>query len=129
MHFIPTAMKELKRSAYKDVFAAVLGSRDQLCIHPDLKGLSNSDKTLKCKQLRKCENCKFHTNLTKRETIKDEPEFIEDIMDIEDILRAGVKHKCCPYYLAKARAELAKVIFMPYNVSGECLHNFSLQFN
>lgn len=115
-------MKELKRSAYKDVFAAVLGSRDQLCIHPDLKGLSNSDKTLKCKQLRKRKKCEYHTKLTEQATIKEEPEFLEKIMDIEDLLRAGVKHECCPFYVAKDRAASAKVIFMPYNVSGECLH-------
>lgn len=30
------AMKELKRTNYKHVKSAVLGSRDQMCLHPDL---------------------------------------------------------------------------------------------
>lgn len=29
-------MQELKRTGYRNVKAAVIGSRDQLCIHPDL---------------------------------------------------------------------------------------------
>lgn len=29
-------MKELKRTSYSHVKATVLGSRDQLCLHPDL---------------------------------------------------------------------------------------------
>lgn len=126
---ILAAMKELKRSAYKDVFATVIGSRDQLCIHPDLKEMSNSEKVLECKHLRKREKCEYHKNLTELQSIRNEPEFMENVMDIEDILRAGVKQACCPYYVAKARAELAKVIFMPYNVGDGCLRNFSLQFN
>lgn len=126
---IPVAMKELKRSAYNDVTATVIGSRDQMCIHPDLKEMSNSEKVLECKHLRKRKKCEYHTNLVEQESILQEPEFMENIMDIEDLLRAGVKHACCPYFVAKARAERAQVIFMPYNVSGGRSYNFPQQFH
>lgn len=104
------AMKELKRSAYNDVTATVIGSRDQLCIHPDLKEMSNSEKVLECKHLRKRKKCEYYANPTM-------PKFEESVTDIEDLLRAGVQHECCPYYVAKARAKHVRVIFMPYNVS------------
>lgn len=39
------AMQELKRSSYSYVKAAVIGSRDQLCIHPEVsKEQSNANK-------------------------------------------------------------------------------------
>lgn len=109
-------MEELKSSDYNDVEAIVIGSRDQLCIHPDLKGKSNSDKILECKNLRKRTKCEYHKNFVEHSK-QNEPEYQKTIMDIEDLLRAGLKHECCPYYVAKEKATRMKVIFMPYNVS------------
>ena len=42
---ISQAMQELKRTEYRHLKAAVIGSRDQLCIHPDvLKEATNANK-------------------------------------------------------------------------------------
>lgn len=39
------AMQELKRTSYNGMKAAIIGSREQLCIHPDvMKETSNSTK-------------------------------------------------------------------------------------
>lgn len=110
-------MKELKRTEYNHFKATVIGSREQMCIQPNLKKLSNADKTLECKSLRKSktESCAFHSNLNVMHSI---PEFKKNVMDMEDLRKAGKKYTCCPYYAAKTLAEQAQVIFMPYNVGG-----------
>lgn len=111
-------MKELKRSAYcNDLTATVIGSRQELRAQAGFKTMGNVEITHNCKKSVQKGLCDYYTKLMKRETIKNEPDFTKNVMDIEDLMRAGVKHECCPYYLAKARAELAKVIFMPYDVS------------
>lgn len=125
--FHSLAIKELKRSEYNHIEATVIGSRDQLCIHPDLKDLPNSDKILECKSLRKRKKCEYYNNFDLLESKKNLPDLDEPITDIEDLKNAGVKHKCCPYFVAKERAKQTKVIFMPYNVSrsADC-DNFSI---
>lgn len=115
-------MKELKRSAYNNVKAGVIASRDQLCIHPDLKGKPNSDKIHMCKALRK----KNKTGVEKKK--KDcsyynlvnvglnSPELRQNaILDIEDLGRIGKNLQCCPFYMSKEILKKADIIFMPYN--------------
>lgn len=113
--YFPIAMKELKRSEYNYIEAIVIGSRDQLCIHTELKNMPHADKSDKCKDLKKKNECEFYSNFM---SDKKMSEVKKNIMDVEDLVRAGVKTKCCPYYFAKESAERASVIFMPYNVSG-----------
>lgn len=43
-YIIIIAMKELKQTSYNHIKAALIGSRDQLCIHPDLKNESNTNE-------------------------------------------------------------------------------------
>lgn len=108
------AMKELKRTTYNHVKAAVIGSRDQMCIHPEvIKETSNAAKTQLCKLKVKTRTCSFHSRV---EVKKDSPEFKEAaIMDVEDLVKAGQKHKCCPYYMSKELQQSADIVFMPYN--------------
>lgn len=41
----------------------VLGSRDQLCIHPEVKSLENtSDKISVCREKVRRKTCQFHRN-------------------------------------------------------------------
>lgn len=46
---------------------------------------------------------------------KDDPIFREEICDIEDLVKAGNKVKCCPYFLARELKQNADITFMPYN--------------
>lgn len=109
----PAAMQELKRTSYNQVKAAVIGSRDQLCIHPDLAKESNANKIQLCKIKVQARNCGFHNRL---ESQKDNPEFRDAaVLDIEDIVRIGKKLKCCPYFASKELVHDAEIIFMPYN--------------
>ncbi|XP_031629001.1 regulator of telomere elongation helicase 1 homolog [Contarinia nasturtii] len=110
---ISQAMQELKRTGYNHMKAAVIGSRDQLCIHPDLAKESNANKIQLCKIKVTNRSCHFHNRL---DTQKDNPEFRENrVLDIEELVRIGKKLKCCPYYASKEFVDDAEIIFMPYN--------------
>lgn len=106
-------MQELKRTSYSHMKAAVIGSRDQLCIHPDLAKESNANKIQMCKLKVTTRTCHFHNRL---ESQKESPEFRQaTVLDIEDIVRIGKKLRCCPYYASKELMDDAEIIFMPYN--------------
>lgn len=108
------AMQELKRSSYRHVKATVLGSRDQMCIHPEVsKETNNMNKVHMCQLKVKSRTCHFYNNV---ETKKDDRLVKGDeILDIEDLVTVGKKLKCCPYYLSKELKQDADIIFMPYN--------------
>lgn len=106
-------MSELKRTAYSTVKAAVIGSRDQLCIHPELEKESNANKIQLCKIKINTRTCHFHNRL---DTQKENPEFRNArVLDIEDLVKIGKKLKCCPYYASKELMSDAEIVFMPYN--------------
>lgn len=107
------AMQELKRSNYRSVKAAVLGSRDQMCIHPEVsKETNNANKVTLCQARVKSKTCYFYSNV---ESKKEDISVKEGILDIEDLVKVGKKLKCCPYYLAKEMKQNADIIFLPYN--------------
>ncbi|XP_033216064.1 regulator of telomere elongation helicase 1 homolog [Belonocnema kinseyi] len=107
------AMQELKRTSYKHVKVAVLGSRDQLCIHPEvMKEHNTSNKIHMCQVKVRARTCHFYNNIESR---KDDPIFTQEILDIEDLVKAGQKAKCCPYFLSREIKQKADITFMPYN--------------
>ncbi|KAJ0180243.1 hypothetical protein K1T71_003647 [Dendrolimus kikuchii] len=108
------AMQELKRSSYKHVKATVLGSRDQMCIHPEVsKETNNMNKVHLCQLKVKSRTCHFYNNVESKK--EDRAVKGDDILDIEDLVTVGKKLKCCPYYLSKELKQDADIIFMPYN--------------
>lgn len=108
------AMRELKRTAYANMRAVVLGSRDQMCIHPDvMREQGNSNKVNMCKLKVHARTCSFQLRV---ESKKDHPDFRgPSIMDIEDLVKVGQKLKMCPYYASKELVNNADITFMPYN--------------
>lgn len=61
------AMQELKRSSYKHVSVTVLGSRDQLCINPEVAKEPNSaTKIHMCQAKLKARNCFYYNNIETR---------------------------------------------------------------
>ncbi|CAG9823220.1 unnamed protein product [Phaedon cochleariae] len=108
------AMQELKRTAYSYMKASVMGSRDQLCIHPELVNEENRNlKQQMCQLKVSTRSCNFHNRVEKK---KEDP-LIRDInvMDIEDLVKLGKAHKFCPFYMSKELNKFADIIFMPYN--------------
>ncbi|XP_026329662.1 regulator of telomere elongation helicase 1 homolog [Hyposmocoma kahamanoa] len=108
------AMQELKRSSYRHVKATVLGSRDQMCIHPEVsKETNNMNKVHMCQLKVKSRTCYFYNNVESKK--EDRAVKGDEILDIEDLVTVGKKLKCCPYYLSKELKQDADIIFMPYN--------------
>lgn len=108
------AVQEMKRTAYSFMKAAVLGSRDQLCIHPEVsQETNNSSKVQMCKIRVTSRQCTFYSRIESNKTHPDLHE--QPIMDIEDLVSVGRKLKMCPYYASKELISDADIIFMPYN--------------
>lgn len=134
-------MLELKKTAYRHVKVGVLGSRDQLCIHPKVSKESSvgakvinttsrkfrklsqqntkMNRRVVCLQLHMCKalvssrSCQFYNNVENK--IK-EPLFREDILvDIEDLVKKGKQTMCCPYYASRELQHDVDILFTPYN--------------
>lgn len=106
-------MKELKNSPYKNVKAAVLGSRNRLCLHEDVKDLETIEAQIECKLLRNENECEYYANFAANEF--DSEKLKEPMLDIEDLCKDGARNKYCPYFMSRDRIKEAEVIFMPYN--------------
>ncbi|XP_059913419.1 regulator of telomere elongation helicase 1 [Gadus macrocephalus] len=105
-------ISELKNTAYRPKMC-VLGSRDQMCIHPEvMRQESNHMKVHMCKAKVAARSCAFYNNVEEKSTDKD---LVNSIMDVEDLVKAGNKHRVCPYYLSRTLKTQAEIIFMPYN--------------
>ncbi|KAM5135033.1 regulator of telomere elongation helicase 1 [Mantella aurantiaca] len=105
-------ISELKQTLYRPK-VSVLGSREQLCIHPEVKKQeSNHAKVHMCRAKVSTRSCHFYNNVDEKSTEKD---LNTQILDIEDLVKNGTKHRACPYYLSRNLKQHADIIFMPYN--------------
>ncbi|XP_049672320.1 regulator of telomere elongation helicase 1 isoform X3 [Accipiter gentilis] len=105
-------INELKNTVYRPKIC-VLGSREQLCINPEVKRQeSNHMQIYMCRMKVMARACHFYNNVEEKST---EKELIDSIMDIEDLVKNGNKHRACPYYLSRSLKQQADIIFMPYN--------------
>ncbi|XP_078507813.1 regulator of telomere elongation helicase 1 [Lissotriton helveticus] len=103
---------ELKNTLYRPK-VCVLGSREQMCIHPEvMKQETNHGKVHMCRAKVSTRTCHFYNNVEEKSTEKD---LVNNILDIEDLVKSGSKHRACPYYLSRALRQQADIIFMPYN--------------
>ncbi|XP_042319514.1 regulator of telomere elongation helicase 1 isoform X2 [Sceloporus undulatus] len=103
---------ELRNTVYRPK-VCVLGSREQLCIHPEVKKQeSNHMQIHMCRMKVTTRTCHFYNNVEEKCT---EKELINPIMDVEDLVKNGSKHRVCPYYLSRNLKQQADIIFMPYN--------------
>uniref|UniRef100_A0A671F0M6 Regulator of telomere elongation helicase 1 n=1 Tax=Rhinolophus ferrumequinum TaxID=59479 RepID=A0A671F0M6_RHIFE len=106
------AISELRNTSYRPR-VCVLGSREQLCIHPEVKKQeSNHLQIHLCRKKVASHSCHFYNNVEEKSL---EQELATPIMDIEDLVRSGNRHKLCPYYLSRKLRQQADIVFMPYN--------------
>jgi regulator of telomere elongation helicase 1 len=111
------------------VNTALLGSRDQMCRHPDVMKLSsNALKTSRCREKVKAKRCEYYSRVAGIsvskfpdskikffiETAKSAT-FQENILDIEDLIQLADNFHSCAYYLARESIERSDIIFVPYN--------------
>ncbi|XP_063003371.1 regulator of telomere elongation helicase 1 [Elgaria multicarinata webbii] len=105
-------INELKNTVYRPK-VCVLGSREQLCINPEVKKQeSNYMQIHMCRMKVTTRTCHFYNNVEEKSTEKD---LIDPILDIEELVKNGNKHRVCPYYLSRSLKQQADIIFMPYN--------------
>ncbi|XP_062868551.1 regulator of telomere elongation helicase 1 [Trichomycterus rosablanca] len=105
-------ISELKNTAYRPKIC-VLGSREQLCINQEImKHESNHVKVHMCRAKVSSRSCVFYNNVDEKSTDKD---IINNILDVEDLVKTGKKERVCPYYLSRSLKQHADLIFMPYN--------------
>ncbi|KAM9856085.1 regulator of telomere elongation helicase 1 [Aulostomus maculatus] len=105
-------VSELKNTSYRPK-VCVLGSREQLCIHPEvMRQESNHIKVHMCRGKVSTRTCAFYNNVEEKSTDRD---LVNSILDVEDLVKYGTKHRACPYYLSRSLKQQADVIFTPYN--------------
>ncbi|XP_078320008.1 regulator of telomere elongation helicase 1-like isoform X2 [Crassostrea virginica] len=110
------AVQELKRSAYNTVKVSVIGSREQLCIHEQVrKEMSNATKVHMCRAKVAARTCFYFNHFEEIKRNSEPRQLVGDVVDIEDMVRFGEKQRVCPYYIAKELKSDADIIFMPYN--------------
>ncbi|XP_014388295.1 PREDICTED: regulator of telomere elongation helicase 1 isoform X3 [Myotis brandtii] len=103
---------ELRNTSYRPR-VCVLGSREQLCIHPEVKKQeSNHMQIHLCRKKVASRSCHFYNNVEEKSLEQD---LATSILDIEDLVKSGNRHKLCPYYLSRNLKQQADIIFMPYN--------------
>uniref|UniRef100_A0A8C7YUV4 Regulator of telomere elongation helicase 1 n=1 Tax=Oryzias sinensis TaxID=183150 RepID=A0A8C7YUV4_9TELE len=103
---------ELRNTSYRPK-VCVLGSREQLCINPEvMRQESNHVKVHMCRGKVSTRSCLYYNNVDERSTDKD---LVNSILDVEDLVKFGNKQKVCPYYLSRSLKQQADIIFMPYN--------------
>ncbi|XP_032459723.1 regulator of telomere elongation helicase 1 isoform X2 [Phocoena sinus] len=105
-------ISELRNTSYRPR-VCVLGSREQLCIHPEVKKQeSNHMQVHLCRKKVASRSCHFYNNAEEKSL---EPELASRVLDIEDLVSSGTRHRVCPYYLSRNLKQQADIIFMPYN--------------
>ncbi|KAB0404236.1 hypothetical protein E2I00_016804, partial [Balaenoptera physalus] len=122
------AIRELRNTSYRPR-VCVLGSREQLCIHPEVKKQeSNHMQVHLCRKKVASRSCHFYNNVEEKSL---EQELASPILDIEDLVRSGTRHRLCPYYLSRNLKQQADIIFMPYNylldTKSRCAHGIDLK--
>jgi Fanconi anemia group J protein len=110
---IAQIVHELRRTAYRPRIA-ILGSRNQFCVHPRVSKSSNKNDDCKvlveqrsCSHYERAKVVKAHSSLA--------PHGETQLFDIEDLVTVGRKVKGCVYYASKMFALEADIIFCPYN--------------
>ncbi|CAL1270718.1 unnamed protein product [Larinioides sclopetarius] len=109
------AIQELKRSNYRHVKSIVLGSRDQLCLHPEVsKAVNHTAKVYMCRAKVSSKTCHFYLNYEEKIASKSDYQD-SSVLDIEDLITLGKKNVVCPYYAARHLKSRSDMIFTPYN--------------
>ncbi|RUS20706.1 hypothetical protein BC937DRAFT_94556 [Endogone sp. FLAS-F59071] len=111
---ISQIVKELKTNTIYRPRMAILGSRNHMCIHPEVS--TSSNKNERCTEMLDEDSCSYFHNVRPLRSHKSlQPNGYNAIWDIEDLVKLGKKQKGCPYFTSRALAETADIVFCPYN--------------
>ncbi|KAI8117956.1 ATP-dependent DNA helicase DDX11 [Lucilia cuprina] len=140
-------VREIKRTKYGERIRCVsLASRQQLCIHKQLRKLNNNavinekclDMAKESKSKAKTTACDTDGCVQKKARITQSktglnsitkcefktPALVQDlsdlslgdILDIEDLVAEGEQLQACPYYAARNATQLAQIVMLPYQL-------------
>jgi Rad3-related DNA helicase len=104
-------IKGLKSTKYTPSMA-VLGSREQMCIHPSV--MLSETKNEDCSKLiggGDSSGCSFF----QAANVMANHSSMRVVWDIEDIVTKGRQFRACPYFTAMDIAHRSDVVFCPYN--------------
>ncbi|VUZ43179.1 unnamed protein product, partial [Hymenolepis diminuta] len=110
------AVQAFKDTVYFSHKIGVLGSRDQLCLLPEVVNLeSNPAKVYQCRLRVSTRTCEYYRNFDAgRDKLLDSMR-TSKIADIEDLCKFGRDNRACAYYLSREVKSDAEILFMPYN--------------
>ncbi|KAJ9568362.1 hypothetical protein OSB04_004328 [Centaurea solstitialis] len=112
---IRQVVQELKRTVYRPKMV-VLGSREQLCIHPDVSLLHGKTQTNACHFLCQKRTKRYCAHFPRvSEFVKNNPGLGDEPIDIEDLVNIGKSCGPCPYYMSRELHKVVDILFAPYN--------------
>ena len=121
---ISQVVSELRNTRYRPKHA-VLGSREQMCVNPKVKKPDGSSKASdinhNCSTLCRDRRCMFKNNVEGFSPPPNESSSqsawngTQPVMDMEDLVTMGKKHKVCPFYYTRDQVENAELVLLPYN--------------
>ena len=112
-------VRELRNTRYRPKHA-VLGSRQQMCVHPKVKTATAAAEDInhECNRLGKERKCRFRNNLEGFRPPSNEQGATYDtqpVLDMEDLVSMGETSNVCPFYYTRSLLEDAELILVPYN--------------
>ncbi|XP_058074806.1 regulator of telomere elongation helicase 1 homolog isoform X2 [Magnolia sinica] len=105
-------IRELKTCNYRPKMD-ILGSREQMCIHNEVRILRGRAQNNACHSLCKKRACFHHTRVS--DYMKNNPALGNDPFDIEDLVNIGRTQGPCPYYVSRELHKSVDILFAPYN--------------
>ncbi|XP_073827168.1 ATP-dependent DNA helicase DDX11 isoform X2 [Musca autumnalis] len=133
-------VKEIKRTVYGERVRCVsMASRQQLCIHKDLRKITNTALINElCLDMAKntnskvtscdgdgCAKKKSRVNMKsvgkcphKTQSLVQELSELSlaEILDIEDLVSEGEQLEACPYYSARMATQMGQIVMLPYQL-------------
>ncbi|CAM9662475.1 unnamed protein product, partial [Choristocarpus tenellus] len=104
-------VKELKNTTYRPRLS-LLGSREQLCVHDDVRRLKGQAMNHACGALVSGRQCKYHRGTEAGPVVNTNQ---NQVVDIEELVSLAKTHQFCPYYHSRGEAPQAELVLMPYN--------------
>ena len=130
---IAQIIRELNKTAYKDVNMTILGSREHTCVHPTVsKSKTKNDDCKTLNDKNKGGGCLFNSNVKQKLSTPQAVKAYrgrDDAWDLEDLVKVGKKVRACPFYAARELKTRADIIFCPYNYLVEPTIRKSMEIN
>ncbi|KAF7457059.1 DNA repair helicase [Cryptosporidium felis] len=94
--------------------ATILGSRDQMCVHPKISKFRGNALIKNCRKITKEGKCRYHNNL-KQANITGVAADIQDIEELKSIASSSESGYFCPFYATREIQNVCNIVLLPYN--------------